>query len=325
MLFYLHLSRCPTTTTTVDNIPDIPKDLSKLDAFLAECESRYNTKPGADAQIRWNNPDNPAQTDYAIVYLHGFRASHPEGDPVHRQIAETFGYNLYLSRLAEHGIDDDYPLLNLTEEKLLQSARFAFAMGKRLGKKVILMGTSTGASLALWLAAQQGYQDDIASLVLYSPLIRFYGIKEQLLMNAPARALLRWIPGKRYLIKTKGTTYAEDKIWNKSYALEGALVLGYFIEHHMRSELFAQVNCPTMVGYYYKNKHEQDQVVSVPAIKKMVSRLRARTKEVQAVNFPEAQNHVICSSLLSKSVENVIVNTEDFLKNHGSHATSEKT
>lgn len=307
------------------NFTKIPAKLSELDTYLAEHESGVDTKPGTEAQIEWNNPGEPSKTDYAVVYLHGFRASHPEGDPVHRRVAKKFGYNLYLSRLAEHGIDDDYPLLHLTEKKLLKSARFAFEMGKRLGKKVILMGTSTGGSLALWLAAQQELKPAIDTLILYSPLIRFYGIKAKLLMNGPSRALLRWIPGEKYLITTKGTTYAEDKIWNKSYALEGALTLGYFIEHHMQDELFAKINRPTMVGYYYKNEQEQDQVVSVPAIRKMVSRLRARTNSVQAVNFPDAKNHVICSSLLSKSVENVIVNTVEFLKNHGSHESRESS
>ncbi|MDZ7683519.1 MAG: alpha/beta hydrolase [Fodinibius sp.] len=283
------------------NFSDLPQDVSKLDSYLAQHESDYDLKPGTEAQIVWNTPDQPAQTEYAIVYLHGFRASHPEGDPVHRRVAESFGYNLYLSRLAEHGIEDEYPLLHLTEDKLLRSARFAFEIGKRLGKKVILMGTSTGGSLALWLAAQQQFQQDIETLILYSPLIRFHGIKAQLLMNGPARALLRWVPGKRYLITTAGTTFAEDRIWNRSYALEGALVLGYFIDHYMQNNLFGKISCPTMVGYYYKNKDEQDEVVSVPAIKKMVSRLRTRTNSVQAVNFPEAKNHVICSSLLSKS------------------------
>lgn len=304
---------------------DIPHELSKLDAYLAERESAYDLKPGTEAKIVWQSQNGPTQTEYAIVYLHGFRASHPEGDPVHRTIAEKFGYNLFLSRMDEHGVNAEYPLLDLTVEKLLRSAHFAFEIGKRIGKKVILMGTSTGGSLALWLASQQAFSNQISSLILYSPLIRFYGIKEKLLMNAPARSLLKLVPGKKYLVKTKGMTYAEERIWNKTYALQGAITLGTFIQQYMNDSLFSKVAVPAFVGYYYKNKKEQDTVVSVAAIKQMAQKLSSRTESAQTVNFSEANSHVICSSLLSNAVPDVIVNTERFLKKHGSHGTSKNS
>jgi len=309
------------------NFSEIPKDLSRLDKYLAKEESTSPLKPGAEARIIWNSESHeshPKKTEYAIVYLHGFRASHPEGDPVHQTIAKRFGYNLFLSRIDEHGIESDYPLLDLTEEKLLQSARFAYEIGKRIGEKIILMGTSTGASLALYLAAQDKLKKNISTLILYSPLIRFYGLKEKLLMNSFGRRILSIFPGRKYLVKTPQTTYAEDRIWNKNYALNGALALGSFVEHYMHKKLFSKVTCPVFVGYYHKNTHEQDTVVSVPAIHKMVQNLGTRTQFVISENFPTAKNHVICSSLVSKSYEQVIYRTEQFLKNVGSHRTREK-
>ncbi len=301
--------------------PAIPDNLAELDDYLSERESGYDLKPGTEAQIDWNCGSTLQKTEYALVYLHGFRASHPEGDPVHKTIAEHFGCNLYLSRHQEHGIDTKYPLLHLTEEKLRQSARFAYEIGKRIGDKVILMGTSTGASLALYLAAQADFQDHISSLILYSPLVRFHGIKEQLLMHAASRKMLSVIPGRQFVIKTESTTYAEDRIWNNCYALGGALALGAFIQHTMTNDLFRKVRCPTFIGYYYKNNRERDKVVSISGIKKLAEKLQARTTNVSLTNFPEAQNHVICSSLVSKSVPAVIDHTKKFLKNLVSHTS----
>lgn len=302
----------------VNTLSEIPKDLHKLDNYLEKQESNYDLKEGTKAQIVWYS-EEPKQTEYAIVYLHGFRASHPEGDPVHKTVAKTLECNLYLSRMEEHGINSEYPLLELTREKMIQSARFAFEIGKRIGKKVILMGTSTGGSLALYLASKPEYQNDITCLILYSPLINFYGISAKLLTNKIGRKTLSIIPGKRHLITQKNSTFAEDKIWNKRYALAGALELGAFVENNMIIPLFKQVSHPTFVGYYYKNKNEQDTVVSVSAIKKMTKNLATRTELLHISNFPEANNHVICSSLLSKSVDRVIDNTCDFLKGIGSH------
>lgn len=302
---------------------NIPDNLSDLDDYLAEKEAAFPLKEGAEAKIVWNLT-SPQKTDYAIVYLHGFRASHPEGEPVHRTVAQNFGCNLFLSRIAEHGVNAEYPLLHLTEDKLLNSARFAFEMGRRIGRKVILMGTSTGGSLALWLASQDGLKEKISSLILYSPLIRFYGIKEQLLMNPLGRKILQLTLGKKYLVRTLGTTYAQDKIWNQEYALQGALALGTFVQNQMTNTLLAEVECPTFIGYYYKSVEEQDKVVSVSAIKKLKDRLGTRTDQLHLANFPEAKNHVICSNLLSKSVPRVITKTGFFLKNIVSHTSSEK-
>lgn len=306
-----------------NNLSEIPTDLYKLDNYLDERESQFDLKDGTRAQIIWNSPE-PKQTDYAIVYLHGFRATHPEGNPTHRKVADHFGYNLFLSRLEEHGINSEYPLLHLTPKKLLNSARFAFEIGKKIGKKVILMGTSTGASLALWLASQSIFKDKISALILYSPLIRFYGINQQLLLNSFTRSSLRFVLGEKYLIKEKNTSYAEDQIWHNAYTLQAALTLGAFVEHHMQNETFANVESPVFTGYYYKNKCNQDNVVSVSAIKKMVSKLTLQSELVTTTNFPEANTHVICSSLLSKCVDKVIEGTINFLKSIGSHGPSVK-
>lgn len=301
---------------------EIPSDLYKLDNYLDKQESQYDLKEGTKAQIIWNSPE-PKQTEYAIIYLHGFRATHPEGDPTHRKVADHFGYNLFLSRLEEHGINSDFPLLHLTEKKLLDSARFAFEIGKKIGKKIIMMGTSTGASLALWLASQSIYKDKISALILYSPLIRFYGINQYLLLNSFTRNSLELVLGEKYLIKEKNSSCAEDRIWHNTYTLKAALTLGAFVEHHMQDETFSNVECPVFTGYYYKNRHNQDNVVSVSAIKEMVSELTLQSELITTTNFPEANTHVICSSLLSNCVGKVITETINFLKNIGSQGTSE--
>jgi hypothetical protein len=60
-----------------------------------------------------------------VVYIHGFSASQEEGDPVHYTFAKKFGCNLFLNRLADHGVDTTEPLLNVTADKLWSSAKEA--------------------------------------------------------------------------------------------------------------------------------------------------------------------------------------------------------
>lgn len=293
----------------------IPRDLDLLDDYISNREQVFDLKPGTEAEIIWHN-DIKAPTEYAIVYLHGFKATHPEGNPVHKKIADAFGCNLYLSRLEDHGYASGLPLENLTEDKLLNSAFRAIEIGKRIGKKVILMGTSTGGSLALFLASKGELREDIAALVLYSPLIDFYGRPAKLLRSRLFRALMNVTPIKKLKISKPELKVDEGYIWYDKYAFGGALALGEFVCNYMTDDTFRQVNCPVFTGYYYRNKQHQDKVVSVAAIKDMFEMLDTDAQKKILMNFPGANSHVICSSLLSNSVTEVIKKTSEFISNH---------
>src|SRR6476469_5621668 len=95
----------------------VPADAVALENYISNNESQHKIKPNNEARIIWVDSAK-TKTEYAIVYLHGFSASQEEGRPVHTNIAKEFGCNLYLSRLAEHGIDTTAPLINTTPAKL---------------------------------------------------------------------------------------------------------------------------------------------------------------------------------------------------------------
>ena len=60
-------------------------------------------------------------------------------------------------------------MLEFNVEDYVDSAKEAVAIGKMMGKKVILMGCSTGSSLSLYLAAEDSADQ---SLHLRLPLLR---------------------------------------------------------------------------------------------------------------------------------------------------------
>lgn len=117
------------------NLPVLPSEARSLENYVSDNESLHKLKKDNQARIIWSD-STKSKTDYAVVYLHGFSASQEEGDPVHEDFAKKFGCNLYLSRLAEHGIDTTEPLLNFTADKLWNSAKEAYAIGRQLGKNV---------------------------------------------------------------------------------------------------------------------------------------------------------------------------------------------
>jgi pimeloyl-ACP methyl ester carboxylesterase len=291
-------------------LPEIPV-LKELEAFIAKQESEHKLKPDNQARIVWANDSLKSKTEYSIVYLHGFSASQEEGNPVHRNIANKFGCNLYLSRLAQHGIDTTDQLIGLTADDYWESAKQALFIGKKLGNKVILMGTSTGASQALQLAAV--YPNDVAALVLYSPNIEINNPNAWLLNNPWGLQIARMVVGSDYLTP-KDTTRAYAKYWYTPYRLEATVSLQEMIESSMTAETFNKVKQPVLLLYYYKDENHQDEIVKVSAMEKMFDQLGTAQTQKLKHPIPNAGDHVLCSPIKSGAVNEVESLTEQFFK-----------
>ena len=75
---------------------NLPEDLDQLDKWLGHREdTMYDLKENNRAGILWQDPDNKSSTPYSLVYIHGFTAGPEEGAPVHENVAEKLGMNLY--------------------------------------------------------------------------------------------------------------------------------------------------------------------------------------------------------------------------------------
>lgn len=154
----------PKTPTYNKTLPELPSNLTQLEDYIKNNESTFKIKPNNEARIVWANDSIKQKTPYVVLYLHGFSASQEEGNPVHTNFAKSFGSNLYLARLSEHGLVSAEPMKEMTADKLWNSAVEAYAIAKQLGDKVIIMSTSTGGTLSLMLCA--AYPEIHAQLLL---------------------------------------------------------------------------------------------------------------------------------------------------------------
>ena len=290
-----------------DVLPYIPNQIS-IDDYVSKNESNFKIKANNEAKIIWADSSHQV-TEYAIVYLHGFSASQMEGDPVHRNIAKQFNCNLYLARLAEHGLTGSDAMLNLTAENLWVSAKEAYAIGKKIGKKVILMSTSTGGTLSLKLAANF---PEIAGLILYSPNIEINNPSAFLLNDPWGLQIARMVQGSKF----NNVAYTHKnfpKYWNPHYRLEATVALENLIEATMNEQLFKKVNQPCLALYYYKDDAHQDKVVKVGATQRMFTQISTpdHLKVIKAM--PKTENHVLASPLVSKDAEGVEKETAKFI------------
>lgn len=308
-VFYLSGPSPATPEYTVE-LPAIPP-VYALEKYIADRESVHKHRPDNEARIVWANDSLEQKTAYSLVYLHGFSASQEEGNPVHRNIAHKFGLNLYLSRLAEHGIDTTEQLMNLTAEKYWESAKEALAIGRQIGDKVILMGTSTGGSQALQLAA--AFPNEVAGLILYSPNIAINDPNAWILNNHWGLQIARLVKKGNYNVPEDDRPVYR-KYWSKPYRLEATVALEEMLETTMNKETFSKVKQPVLLLYYYKDEQHQDEVVKVSAMKEMYAELATPSLYKKEKALPNTGNHVIGSHIKSKDITSVEKETQQFLE-----------
>jgi len=290
----------PDTPKYVKQLPVVPAEPALLEKYIRDGEALHKLKPDNEARIIWQNDSLRQKTKYAVIYLHGFSASQEEGDPVHTLFAKQFACNLYLARLADHGVDTTDAMAGLTADKLWNSAMEAYAIGRQLGKKVILLATSSGATLALKLAAEF---PEIAGLILLSPNIAINDPLAWIANNHWGLQIARLVKGKYNT--TGDTTDLEKKYWYNKYRMESVTELQELLETTMKASLFEKIKQPVLMLYYYKDDEHQDKTVKVSAMKRMFRQLGTPDSLKREVAVPNAEDHVIGSYITSKDLATV--------------------
>lgn len=288
----------------VDNYP-----LPIPDAF-PEADRPVGLKNNNEARIIWVDSVGK-QTEYSIVYLHGFSASPMEADPIHRNISAAYGCNLYLARMKGHGINNVDAFEKLSPKDMVQSAKEAVAIGKKIGKKVILMSCSTGGTLALYLSAND---PDIIANILFSPNIALADPNSSVLSGPWGLQLARLFIGGKYR-EWKPENDSVAQYWTTKYRVEGIIALKQLLNMTMKDEIFSKVKQPVFMAYYYKNEKEQDQTVSVAAMLSMFEKLGTPADKKVKKAFPDAGVHVICSKWQSKDLKNLENAVKEFMEN----------
>ncbi|WP_299729905.1 alpha/beta hydrolase [uncultured Tateyamaria sp.] len=158
-----------------------------LDSYFAGVEAGFDDiTPGVEKRVIWAG-DAGAQTEWVILYVHGFSATSEETRPVPDRLAAELGANLIFTRLQGHGRDGAALATGTVQgwatdlDEGLQAARIA-------GRKILIMSASTGGTLVVALGQNAEMMEGVAGLIFVSPN---FGIKN------PVGRLLSW-PAARY-------------------------------------------------------------------------------------------------------------------------------
>lgn len=293
---------------TLKNAPDLATLEQEIRAYEA---AEPGIKPGCEAKIIWADTLKKAKTPVAFVYLHGFGASHEEGAPIPRHLADSFGVNLYLARMSEHGVEEgDQNLCQLTADSYYQSAERALHIAKQLGDSVVILATSGGGALGLFLCSRH---PEVKAIVTWSPAIA---------LANPAAKLLSGPWGIRLARLIRGGDHNDwhfrkpvmAKYWTNHQCWEGVIQFSLFLENAMIPATFSRIKCPVFVGYYYENEEKQDHSVSVAAMQQMMPQLGTPAHQQRILNFPKSGDHIIGSQIVSEDWQGVERESRIFLK-----------
>jgi esterase/lipase len=284
-------------------------DIKQLDIKILKNE--INTpflKKNNHARVIWADSTQKKKTPIAMVYLHGFTASQEEGNPTHKKLAQAFGCNLYLSRLDEHGVEPSEPLLKMSAENLFQTACDAIEIGKTLGDEVIVLGTSTGCTLALLYAARY---KGVKAILNYSPNIEINNPAAEMLTLPWGLPIARMVYGGLYA--ERNCDSYEAQYWDCKHRLEAIIQLQLLLDYSMKPETFAKISIPVYTGYFYKNEKEQDKTVRVSAMRLMQEQLKTPKAQNWFRAYPEAGTHVISNGVKSGAISTIYEDSHDFL------------
>ena len=179
LVIWFLVPREPVDTEITFDPASLPEDLS---AYLAESEARFDDiTEGVEKRIIWAGSPGE-QSDIALVYVHGFSATSEEIRPVPDRLAEELGANLYYTRLKGHG-RGSLALAEPVAGDWLEDYAEAIAIGRRIGKEVIVIGTSTGGTIAAIGALSPELAEGVKGIIFVSPNFR---------LKSPTATILEW-------------------------------------------------------------------------------------------------------------------------------------
>jgi len=277
---------------------DVPDDVEE---YLRVTEAAIpGIREGDQKRIVWASPESPAQTPLAVVYLHGFSADPHELDPVPQRLADSLGANVFVTRLAGHGLQDGSALGDATASDWLRDTEEALSVGRRLGGKVVLIGTSTGGTLAAWAVAQPRWRDDVAAVIMVSPNFGPRDPDSEMLLWPWGGLLARLFVGKERCWTP--VSAEQERHWTTCYPTRALLPMMALVDLARRVDA-AAIRTPMLVLY-----SAEDHVVDPEATQRFAAGVGSTAKEVIAVTGDgDPSHHVLGGDILSPVTTDLLV------------------
>ena len=286
--------------------PQLPDN---IEAWLADSErqvaAQYPLIPETEKRVTWHG-EAGARTPYAVVNLHGFSATRQETAPLAERVAAALGANLFETRLTGHG-HAEQPMHEVRAEDWLADTAEALAIGARLGDRIVVIGTSTGGTLALAMS-NHDTADAVSDIIVISPNLKPSDGNAAWLTRPAGPLIARLIAGDTRSWEAHNEQQA--RYWSTSYPIEAAVEVMRLVDL-LDSRLPMQLQQKLLVLL-----SPDDEVVSPEATKHAFERISAPHKAlIEVEDAGDPSNHVLAGDILSPgSTEDITALIVEFVR-----------
>jgi esterase/lipase len=276
----------------------LPDDLSGwLEDRERQIAAQYGLVPGTEKRITWSGERR--RTAYSILYLHGFSATRQETAPLAETVARSLGANLFETRLTGHG-RQSLQLVDVRAEDWLRDAAEALAIAAELGERIVVIGTSTGATLAAAMLEHPAMHP-VDTIVMLSPNFEPNDGNAAWLTRPAGPLLARILVGETRSWKPYNDDQA--RFWSTSYPVDAAVEMMRLVDFANR-QLPASIS-PRLMMFYSKD----DTVISPQAALRVFEATVAPQKAlIEIVNPGDPSHHVLAGNVLSQRKTTDIAN-----------------
>lgn len=281
------------------------------DAYLARAEAAVaGIRPGLAKEIVWADPATKAKTPIALVYVHGFSASKGEVRPLPDRVAAAIGANLFFMRLAGHG-QDGAAMATGSVNAWVNDYAEALAIARLIGEKVVVIGVSTGASLASWAATRPDLFDDVAGLAMISPNYGVQAAGAEILTMPWGAQIARLVAGPERGFEPLNELQA--RLWTTRYPIEATLPMAALTKLAYEAPV-GGTRVPALFVF-----SDRDAVVRPELTREIAAKWGAPHEIVTVEDSGDPSNHVIAGDALSPSTtEPLAAKIADWIRSLGS-------
>jgi esterase/lipase len=282
--------RVPVDTTVTFDPASIGNDPA---AYLAQSEaSEPRLQQGLEKEIVWAFPASRAKTPLAVVYIHGFSASKGEVRPLPDIVARELGANLYFARLTGHGADGA-AMAEATVNDWVNDYAEAMAIGRAIGERVIVIGTSTGAGLVTWALTQPALAEGTAGAVLISANYGVQAAGSEILTAPFGRTLANLIVGKERGFEPVNELHG--RFWTSKYPTDALLPMAGL------TALAAKQPVETITTPAFFIWSPTDKVIRPELVEQVAARWGGPKQTLALDRNDDPYSHVIAGDALSPS------------------------
>lgn len=273
-----------STPARLTGEPAVPTGISVAALGVSET----GVIPGAEQRVLWF--DGEQKTQWSVVALHGFSATRQETAPLASDVATALQANLFEARLTGHGLNSG-ALVDVSAEEWLDDTAAALEIGRQLGERVVVIGTSTGATLAAAML-NSPHMKGVDTLVFISPNFSPYDPAADWMTRPAGSLLARLMIGE--MRSWEPHNELQGKYWSTRYPTATLIEVMRLVD---RANAALPAKIPQRLLVFYS---PDDQVISVSRALSAIARIDAADKLlIEILNPGDPSHHVLAGDILS--------------------------